>query len=267
MERPDAPNLYWALTVLPRPLISLRNPNEYEQKTLEMQFPDMADLDRPRSAEEWDAALKRVRLEIERIDQWSEKEEGKIVRPGTSSKDSAARSPDLPEARKYLAKVVGLPAARIESMSSAEVLLLYMSNYYHELRDEVFKATYVPFPQSQALSAEAEARLKSAANTEAGRLVRAFLPAITKVGLAQVRLERKLEALRVIEALRLHAAAHRGLLPDKLDEVKTVPVPLDPGTGRPFEYQRDGATATLTSRIAGQPLDKTGLRYRITIRK
>jgi hypothetical protein len=268
MERPDAPNLYWALTVIPRPLISVRNPNEYEQKLLEMQFPDMSDLDRPRSAEDWEATLKRVRQGFEQFDKLNQaREEEKIVRPGTSSKDPAARSPDLPEARKYLATVVGLPAARIESMPSAQVLLSYMSNYYHELRDELFKATYLPFPQSQLVYAEAEIHLKSAANTEPGRLARTLLPAIPKVRMAQVRLERKLESLRAIEALRMHAAANRGHLPDKLDEVKVAPVPLDPGTGRPFEYQRDGATVTLTSRIAGQPLDKTGLRYRITIRK
>jgi hypothetical protein len=267
MERPDAPNLYWALTVLPRPLISMRNPDEYEQKILEMQFPDMAELDRPRSAEDWDAALKRVRQEIERFDQYTKKEEEKIVRPGTSSKDPAAKSPDLPEARKYLAQVIGMSAARIDAMPPAEVLLLYLSNYYHELRDEVFKSTYLPFPQGWSVSEEAEKRLKSVAKTEAGRLVRAFLPAIPKVQLAQVRLERKLEALRAIEALRMHAAANGGRLPTSFAEVKIAPVPDDPGTGRPFEYQCDGTNATLTSRLAGQPLNTSGLRYRITIRK
>ncbi len=44
-------------------------------------------------------------------------------------------------------------------------------------------------------------------------------------------------------------------------------MPDDPGTGRPFEYRRDGDTATLISRIPGQPLAVTGLRYRITLRK
>jgi len=65
----------------------------------------------------------------------------------------------------------------------------------------------------------------------------------------------------------MHAAAHDGQLPDKLTQVPLVPVPNDPGTGQPFEYQRDGRTATLVSRIAGEPLEKTGLRYRVTIRK
>jgi hypothetical protein len=49
--------------------------------------------------------------------------------------------------------------------------------------------------------------------------------------------------------------------------VTVVPVPADPGSGKPFEYRRDGDTATLTSRIAGEPLEQTGLRYRITLRK
>jgi len=52
LERPDAPNVYWALSVLPRPLLNLRQEYETEQRLLEMEFPDMAELDRPRSAED-----------------------------------------------------------------------------------------------------------------------------------------------------------------------------------------------------------------------
>ena len=65
----------------------------------------------------------------------------------------------------------------------------------------------------------------------------------------------------------MHAAVNGGQLPDQLDEVTIVPVPNDPVTGRSFEYQRDGQTATLISRIPGEKLETTGLRYRITIRK
>jgi hypothetical protein len=269
IERPDAPNVYWALTMVPRPLIDLRWGYEFEQSLLELQFPDLADLDRPRSAEEWDAAFSRilvgVRKEFERITKLD-----KNVKPpklGTALNDPASKSPDLPIARKYLAEVVGMSAARIEAMPPAEVLLLYLVHLYHEYRDEMFKCFYVPFPQSRQLVQEAEARLKSAPDTEAGQFPRLLLPAVLKVRLAQVRIERKLAALRVIEALRMHAAAHGGQLPDKLDEVTIAPVPNDPGIDRPFEYQRDGQTATLISRIPGEPLQTTGLRYRVTIRK
>jgi hypothetical protein len=263
-ERPDAPNLYWALTVLPRPLIDLRKANEFEQKMLEMQFPDLADLDRPRSAEEWEAALVRVRKELERIGGLDK--EAKPPKAGTTSTDPAGKSPDLPAARKYLTEVAGLPAADVEAMPPARVLLLYLSNYYHEMRDEVFKAAYLPFPQGRPLSRATDERLKSAPETEAGRIVKMFLPAVPRVRLSEVRIERRLALQRTIEALRMHAASE-GQLPDRLDQVTVVPVPNDPGTGQPFEYQRDGTTATLSSRIPGEPLETTGLRFRLTLRK
>jgi hypothetical protein len=117
------------------------------------------------------------------------------------------------------------------------------------------------------VSKAAEQQLKAVPDTEAGRLARWFLPAILKVHLAQARIERKLAAQRVIEALRMHAAAHDGELPEKLDQVKVVPIPNDPGTGEPFEYKRDGKSATLISRIPDENLRATGLRYHLTIRK
>lgn len=270
IERPDAPSVYWALTVIPRPLIDLRKGYEFEQNLLELQFPDLADLSRLRPAEEWDAAFSRilvgVRKEFVRLTK-DDKIDNKLPKPGNAPTDPAEKSPDLPSARKYLAEVVGMSAARIAAMSPAEVLLQYLVHYYHEMRDEMFKCTYVPFPQSVPLTRKAEERLKSAPNTDAGQFSRLFMSAVLKVQLGQNRLERKLATLRAIEALRMHAAAHGGQLPDKLDDVTIVPIPNDPGTGRPFEYQRDGQTATLTSRIPGEKLETTGLRYRLTIRK
>jgi hypothetical protein len=262
-ERPDAPNLYWALAVLPRPLIGLRQPFETEMEMIEMQFPVMADLDRPRTPEQWEAALAQFRPQVVRI---SENDQRIAPVPaGARPGDAAAKSPDLPIARKYLTDVVRLKG--VDAMPPAQVLLLYTSHYYHEIRDDIFKGTYLPFPQARPLDVVAEERLKSATHdTEAGRLVRLFLPAILKVNLAKMRLERKLTALQTIEALRLHAAK-TGDLPDRLDQVTVVPVPADPSTGKPFEYRRDGATATLTSRIAGESQEVAGLRYRVTLRK
>jgi hypothetical protein len=269
IERSDAPNVYWALTVVPRPLIDLRKGYEFEHEMLELQLPELADLDRSRFPQEWDAAFSRtltsVRTELKRLAGVS-----KDVKPPKSGKapgDPANKSPDLPAARKYLAQVVGMSAAQVDAMPPAEVLLRYIVQLYHGLGDELYKCTYVSFPQSRRLAQEATARLNSAPDTEAGEIAKMLLPAIFKVQLAQNRLERKLAALRAIEALRMHAAAHGGELPEKLDNVTIVPVPNDPGTDRPFEYQRDGQTATISSRIAGENLAATGLRYRVTIRK
>src|SRR5439155_2852483 len=210
-ERPDAPNLYWALAVLPRPLIDLRKANEFEQNLLEMQFPDLADLDRPRSAEDWDAALVRVRKEVERI---TKNDRGAKPPPFPAPTDPAAKSPDLPAARKYLTEVAGIAPAAVGAMPTAQIILLYVSNYYHEMRDEVFKGSYLAFPQGQAVNRAVGERLKSCADTEAGWLARMFLPAVTKVQLAKIRIERRLAAQQAIEARRRHASRD-GRLPDR----------------------------------------------------
>jgi hypothetical protein len=270
LEQPKAPNLYWALAVMPRPLIDVRKASEIEQKMLELQFPDLADLDRPRSAEQWDSTLRNVRKEIERISKLDK--DFKSPKPGNASTDPASKSPDLPIARKYLADVAGIKADVLDAMPPAEVLLRYLSSVYHQLRDDVFKAGYLPFAQrlaviDRAVSAERGSRLKAAPDTEAGWLAGLLLPAIRHVQLADVRLPRRLAILQAIEALRMHAAAHNGELPDKLSEVTVVPVPDDPGTGKPFEYQRGGKTATLISRIPGEAPGVTAFRYRVTVRK
>jgi hypothetical protein len=266
-ERPGAPNLYWALAVLPRPIVELRHANEMEQVVPEMQFPDLDDLARKRSPEQWNAALFRVRNEIERLSKIEiEQQRVKPPRAGTTAADAAEKSPDLDVARKYLTDVAGVPAGQVEAMPAAQVLLLWLSHAYHEVRDDVFKATYLPFSEGRALGVAADERLKSLPETEATWLARFLLPGVLRVRLADVRAERKLAALRAIEALRMHAS-QAGRLPDKLDEVTVGPVPNDPGTGKAFGYERDGDTATLTSRLPGEPLETTGLRYRVTLRK
>jgi len=268
VERPGAPNLYWALTMLPRPLVDLRHAMENEFALLEMQFPEMADLDRARTPEQWNAVLFRVRKEIERLSRLEEGNPAGVKAPpaGTGSADAADKSPDLEAARKYLTGVAGMSAAHVEAMPPAQVLVLYLSHFYHEQRDAFFKATYLPFPQGRPLDQAADERLKSLPNTEAARVARLFLPAITRVRLAEARINRRLAALRAIEALRMHAA-QAGQFPDKLDQVTVVPVPDDPGTGKPFEYVCDGPTARIISRIPGEPLETTGMRYRVTLRK
>lgn len=271
IERPGSPNLYWALTALPRPLVDMRPQYDLEQRVIEWQFPDLAasELSRPRSAAEWDAALKRFRAEVKRIDalnQGSEAEKATGHTPPVDPDEAAEKSAELASARKYVAAHSGRPDAEVTAMPPAQVLLLYVAGTYRDLQDDTFKITYLPYPQAHARLAEVD-RLRSAAGGEGGRLAKMFLPAIGKSLTRNVGLERKIALLRAVEAVRLHAAEHGGQLPESLDQVTVVPVPLDPGTGKPFEYLRDGATVTLTSRIPGEPLESTGLRYRVTIRQ
>lgn len=267
VAQPGAPNLYWSLTALPRPLIDIRDALELEQRVLEMQFSDLADINRQLSPEQWDAALKRVRRETQLLGATEPPENRFKPVSGAGSDDPASKSPDLARARKHLMEIRRLSAAAVAAMPPAQVLLLYIVDTYHEYRDDTFKAGYLPYPQSRLVFAEAQARRSAAPKTEAMLLPDMMLPAIGKVQLSQVRLERKIAALRVIEALRLHAAAHDGHLPDALSEITLVPVPDDPGTGKPFAYQRDGDIGTLIGRIPDETPEETSVRYRVVMKK
>ena len=270
IERPDAPNLYWALTPLPQPLIDLRRPLEWEYRMAELQIPDLGDLDRGRTPEQWDATLRRVRTELRRLAPLAS--EGATPKlPDWFPKDMApeapaAKSPDLPAARKFVARAKGLPAEKVDAMPPAQVLLLYIEGTYREDRDDAYRAAYLPFPQARPLLEAADKRLREAPMTEGHVPSRLFLAALGKILSAQARVERNLAALRVVEALRMYAAVNDGKLPDKLNDVTEVPVPDDPGTGKPFEFTRDGDTGTLVSRIPGDP-SPNGIRYRVTVRK
>jgi hypothetical protein len=268
VERPDAPNLYWSLTALPRPLIGIRGALDWEYRMIDMQLPDLGDPDRERTAEQWDAALRRVRTELRLLAGLAEGGPlGNFFPKDCAPGDPAAKSPDLAEARRFVARTRGLPADKVKAMPPARVLLLYMAGTYQEDRDHWYRAAYLPYPQARPLLAAAHKWLRGLPTTEGHAAPRLLLPGLDRVLSAQNRVERNLAALRVIEALRMHAAAHDGKLPDKLADVTEVPLPNDPGTGRPFEYHREGATATLVSQVPGDPLRNNGLRYRVTVRK
>jgi hypothetical protein len=79
-------------------------------------------------------------------------------------------------------------------------------------------------------------------------------------------LQRRLELLRVIEALRLHAYI-TGKWPANLADVTCAPVPDDPLTGQPFHYRHDGDAILLEApRPTPQSPPYHALIYRILLR-
>ena len=98
--------------------------------------------------------------------------------------------------------------------------------------------------------AEEMERLESGIKTagkhaEFALLTETLVAGLRNVIYTEARIERQLAVVRVIEAIRLHAAAHGGKLPAKLEEIREVPIPINPVTGRPFAYRLDGDTAIL----------------------
>src|SRR5207247_11050125 len=104
-----AANSNGAAPALPRPFIDLRHEMEFEQRVFEGEFPDLADIDRPRTPEQWDALLKKFRTKVQRIRQIpAEGEQPKPAPPGSGPNEAAATSPYLAAAKRYLAERRGM---------------------------------------------------------------------------------------------------------------------------------------------------------------
>jgi hypothetical protein len=145
----------------------------------------------------------------------------------------------------------GFDPKRVEAMSVGQVMAVYTERNYQLFSNDFEKLWYVPFWEMRARYEAVERKLERATLFENGKdrevlpIVSQLLPAMHWARAAQVRLERDIAALRVIEALRMYAASHAGGLPKSLDEIAEVPIPLNPATGKPFVYRLEERTAIL----------------------
>jgi hypothetical protein len=267
ISRPDAPNLYWALAALPRPLIDVRGAMETEQVVGEWVLPELAGLDAVGSSEqEWESRLGRLHERLVRI----ERELGE----GMPDRDDEGRIPEeidpfrskyLPEARTFF-EGRGGPFPD----SDAELIVRFLAERNRQILDDAFKFSYLPI--SEALPEYA----RSDAAEDAAMVFMPFLPmdsgdavtaSVQRLHLAPARLDRRVAELRVVEAIRLHASANGWRLPESLDAIEVVTVPVDPISGKPFVYRVEGESATLDAPETAMPVPSESLPYRITIRK
>jgi hypothetical protein len=88
-----------------------------------------------------------------------------------------------------------------------------------------------------------------------------------KVRLQMNRSERRVAALKCVEAIRLYAAAHNGKFPNELSEITQVPVPADPVTKKPLIYRRNGSKAILEAPVEKGQADKYTIRYELSLKE
>jgi hypothetical protein len=252
LEQPNCPNLYWALTNLPRPLISVEKGIEGERSLILSEFRDLDDRE-PMSAEQ----IKKLMNHIEKVREFDKKPQ-KPVRDWVAER---TKNEETVRAARGRLVEYGIPEERVARFPAEQVIILNARRIYEEHRDEVMKLMSLPTWQAEELSS----RVKPVGDEG---LLNFLVPAIEKVRRAQGRLEQRIALLRCVEALRLYAAAHDGKLPEKLSDCP-VPLPADPFTGKPFLYQVDGSTAHL--RGTPPPRDKKNpalnVHYEITIQK
>ncbi|WP_148619094.1 hypothetical protein [Mariniblastus fucicola] len=243
-----SPNMYWALTELPRPIIDLRRAMRLEMQWGERLIPELAEAQQEHTDQEWNSLLNKISGRFA---------DGMLFAQVQNGPSGVAERKPVPQ-DAMMATALGLASYRsakkrliaggetkdnVEAMSVSEVLMKDAARELTRISDFAEKEIYLPYPQSANRLDRVEDFLigEEKRNSPGAIFASMILPAAIQVRRAQLRVDRNICALRAIEALRMHVA-ETGVLPSSLDEINIVPVPDNPATGKPFRYRlKDGA--------------------------
>jgi hypothetical protein len=265
---PDSPNMYWALTDLPQPLVDLRPAARFESDFGPRMFPIIHNAETTdHSRGEWNRLFTQAVRDLTLISNShgsvpvDHEVAAGLVATGTALAGYTHAKDRLMEQ--------GMDRQQLEKMPVGQVMAIYTELVYQRFADDSAKIWSVPYADVRQQINTIEQALNDARMLGPGKdrevlpIVSVLMPATQHVRAAQMRLERQFAALRTIEALRIFAAANQGQLPPSLDAVTQVPVPLNPATGNPFAYRLAGRTAILELPPSDGYHD--GYRYEIQI--
>ncbi len=274
IQVPNGPSLYWALADRPRPFIDMRQPIEGERYLLEKEIPELNEIE----GEPWS---------LEQARRFADNLQRKLYNFNSAAPlpDADAASADLPSLSRRLgiaamaAKIYpvakraliarGRRAAQLDAMPIIQVAALYSLEEYRRKRDDSFKWMNVPYWQSfNQIDRSAVGNGNEKLANPILSLFATLTPALNSVRLAGTRLDRQLDAMQCIEAIRLYAHAHQGKLPQSLEAISDAPVPTDPATGKPFLYQVNGDSATFSAPMPpGFNYPAYAIRYELKLAK
>ena len=242
IAQPGSPNLYWALSTLPSPLIDLRPGFEFEQYILYWTEPKWLHPELMHGDEDF------WRGEVERL--WRHvggfKEETKektslvahIIRGYASAK------------KRLLDR--GFKSDEVESMPVAKAIMIDVLHQYNCNRDAqiavVQQALLDPTRIPQLTKVELHQHPESLPVSMALG-VETYSSLITVV----LRTRRSVAILQVIEAIKMHAA-ETGKLPSRLNDITSVIIPNDPSTKQPFSYELNNDVAVISSSTLKVPV-------------
>ncbi len=228
IQQPGCPNLYWALTNLPVPLITLARGTAGERDIF---------LDVFRGLDE-SAAMsdEQIKIFIAPLDPMLSA--GNPIKPGDDvASRLVARTRDQKTVNDAIQRLEGLGFSqeRLKTFPPKQIILLDEKFTYEERRDEILRLLSLPLWQTYALARQIAPVDALGDDPSRPLYVKPFLEALLPVPRSRARLDRRIALLRHVEGLRMFADAHGGTLPESLSQVP-VPLPDDPFTGKPFSY-------------------------------
>jgi len=256
---PDCPNLYWALSHLPRPFIDFQKGLRYERLWLFTSFPELLD---PRKTQltdkQWDQLAYRIADVFTGI-QGTERDKEK------RQEIIAVQSKTYPKAKRYLLDQGETPE-KVAAMHVNQVLAIYFVDRMNYWWDETFKWFSLSYWEAWEGHKKTEAALEKAVTKDAdGVPLTGLVPSLGRAYGLTTLIDRRIAGLRCIEAIRRHAAEHGGKLPASLKDITAVPIPIDPITGKPFRYKLEAGKGVLECAPPPGFEPKHGTRYELTI--
>ena len=274
ISRPKSPNLYWGLTNLPASLIDLEHAASFEATIFELTLPAVKDLDRPRDLEEWRKMAFQLITLLEETD-----EIPKGVPPNGNDVEQFFQRLGAPwirqvmlfakQGREELTQLMKITPENVAAMSDEEAGIRWYV-FKRIQRDQLVAATLTLSPR-EAWPRLVELRRLSQSLREKSGLKDPEPHPLNPgaVYLAAWEIRRKVAILRVIEAVRHYLATHEGNLPETLNDITNLAIPLDPLTDLPFEWNVKGKTsqgkiATLKSPSLSEFLKSNALSEALT---
>jgi len=267
VQHEDTPNLYWPLAALPNPLTFSRNGYVLEHNYLFLEVPQMERIDRqPREPGFWDQIAREVLDKMPALDE--------LGRPAGSTAfgvdDAGLRSLALatafaasfPAAKRFLVEETEMTRDAVESLDAAQTVLLAGRRHYEITSDDSLKWTYLPLWQMLESEAyESSDGVFRDSEQRHGWLTyptAVLRPALKQVNVANAGADGGVALVRTVEAIRDHVARENEL-PSRLDRIR-MPPPIDPFTGQPISYVREGDQAVLQMKPPRMPEIRLVLR-------
>lgn len=234
MTVPTSPNLFWALTSLPNPVIEFEPAASCEVDNLYYPFQELLPQSRQQlSNEAFDLAFRKF---LKKAAAWEELMGAADSGPLSASTPEQVLDQCLPHGRERL-KARGLSDAAIDAMPKSKIAILDAFETFDAMCDDFAKTNGLPYWQAAPLL-KATAQRCQDVGVKGSPLTRCILhspPAWKEYRRAAMYTERQLAMIRCIAALRAYAADNAGKLPVKMEEID-LPLPRDPASGQPFDY-------------------------------
>jgi hypothetical protein len=257
VQEPGCPNLYWALTDLPCPLVDLRKGVQGDLALVAAELRSLHD-HTPMTETEMEEFVSH----LSGVMGFAREQSGRSPRNVRPPLQARVNDPGRVRAARQRLIEAGYGPDLVKTFPPMQVILVDEKRDYEVQRDERIKLLALPIWLIDSPVGGKEL------TSEGDGLLVDLLPHIIKLRRTQGQLDQQIAFLRLVEALRMDAARHNGTLPAKVSDV-SVPLPMDPVSGKPFVYAIDGAIAHIRgcSVQADEKAPRSNVHYEVRLQK